>query len=95
MPHTAGIPSRPNVAPRPLCNIAEYSVNALRSGTLKDLDFLATYRSRADVLYANALAPPGSKVGAEGGPSRAGGEGRGGLYAELGGGAQSISGGRW
>lgn len=36
----AGIPSRPNVAARPLRNIAEYSVNALKTGTLKDLDIL-------------------------------------------------------
>lgn len=36
----AGIPSRPNVAARPLRNIAEYSVNALKTGTLKDLAVL-------------------------------------------------------
>ena len=39
-PRPAGIPSRPNVAARPLRNIAEYSVNALRTGTLKDTSFL-------------------------------------------------------
>lgn len=39
-PWHAGIPSRPNVAARPLRNIAEYSVNALKTGTLNDLDIL-------------------------------------------------------
>lgn len=40
LPILAGIPSRPNVAARPLRNIAEYSVNALKTGTLKDLAVL-------------------------------------------------------
>lgn len=58
----AGIPSRPNVAPRPLRNIAEYSVNALRTGRLRDLDFLKPYQGRPDVLYANPLVEAGDRV---------------------------------
>ncbi len=58
----AGIPSRPNVAPRPLRNIAEYSVNALRTGRLRDLDFLKPYQGRPDVLYANPLVEAGERV---------------------------------
>jgi len=60
---SAGIPSRPNVAPRPLRNIAEYSVNALKTGRLRDLDFLKPYQGRPDVLYANPLVEAGDKVG--------------------------------
>ncbi|KAL4430749.1 hypothetical protein ABPG75_006005 [Micractinium tetrahymenae] len=59
---SAGIPSRPNVAPRPLRNIAEYSVNALRTGRLRDLDFLNPYQGRPDVLYANPLVEAGERV---------------------------------
>lgn len=62
MLRAAGIPSRPNVAPRPLRNIAEYSVNALRTGKLRDLDFLQPYRGRPDVLYANPLVEAGDRV---------------------------------
>jgi biotin carboxylase len=36
----AGIPSRPNVAPRPLHHIAEYSVNADVTGIIENVDFL-------------------------------------------------------
>jgi carnosine synthase len=66
----AGIPSRPNVAPRPLRNIAEYSVNALRTGRLKDLSFLDKYAGRADVLYANPLCEAGAQVRATMGAGR-------------------------
>ncbi|EFN59059.1 hypothetical protein CHLNCDRAFT_137776 [Chlorella variabilis] len=59
---SAGIPSRPNVAARPLRNIAEYSVNALRTGRLRDIDFLKPYQGRPDVLYANPLVEAGEKV---------------------------------
>jgi hypothetical protein len=58
----AGIPSRPNVAPRPLRNIAEFSVNALRTGHIRDVDFLKPYHGRPDVLYANPLVQAGDKV---------------------------------
>ena len=36
----AGIPSRPPVAARPLMYIAEYSINAQRSGRMQHIDFL-------------------------------------------------------
>lgn len=36
---TAGIPSRPPVAPKPLMHIAEFSSNAKKTGVVKDADF--------------------------------------------------------
>ena len=36
----AGIPSRPPVAARPLMYIAEYSINAQKSGKMQHVDFL-------------------------------------------------------
>lgn len=36
----AGIPSRPPVAARPLMYIAEYSINAQKSGKIQHVDFL-------------------------------------------------------
>lgn len=59
---TAGIPSRPPVAPKPIMNVAEFSVNAMRTGILRDTAFLDKYQGLSDVLYARALAEPGSKV---------------------------------
>ena len=59
---SAGIPSRPPVAAKPLINIAEYSVNAMNTGILKDVSFLDKYQGVDDVLYARTLADPGSKV---------------------------------
>ena len=59
----AGIPSRPPVAAKPLASIAEFSVNAMRTGVLRHVDFLERYQGDADVLYARALVEPGSKVG--------------------------------
>lgn len=59
---TAGIPSRPPVAAKPLASIAEFSVNAMRTGLLRNVDFLERYQGDADVLYARALVEPGSKV---------------------------------
>ena len=59
---SAGIPCRPPVAAKPLVNIAEYSVNAMKTGILKNTDFLAQYQGIDDVLYARELIEPGSKV---------------------------------
>jgi hypothetical protein len=59
---TAGIPSKPPVASKPLMNIAEYSINAMKSGIIRDFDFLQQYQGRPDVLYARAIVAPGSKV---------------------------------
>ena len=38
--HSCGIPSRPPVAARPLTQLAEYSVNAHKSGVIQSTDFL-------------------------------------------------------
>lgn len=37
---TAGIPSRPPIAPQPLMNIAEFSINAQKTGFMKNTDWL-------------------------------------------------------
>ena len=36
----AGIPSRPPIAAKPLMYIAEYSINALKTGKMQHIDFL-------------------------------------------------------
>ena len=43
----AGIPSRPPVAARPLMYIAEYSINAQKSGIIQHIDFLQVDSSAA------------------------------------------------
>ena len=43
-PSVAGIPVRPPVARRPLKQMAEYTINAQKSGHIKNLDFLEQYR---------------------------------------------------
>lgn len=58
----AGIPSRPPVAPKPLMNIAEFSVNAMRTGILRDINFTDKYQDKPEVLYARPLVQAGSKV---------------------------------
>ncbi len=58
----AGIPSRPPVAAKPLMNIAEFSVNAMKTGILRDAHFLDKYQNDPDVLYARPIVQPGSKV---------------------------------
>ena len=59
---TAGIPAKPPVAPKPLMNIAEYSVNSMKTGILKDNDYLKPYQEDKDILYAKSLCEPGTKV---------------------------------
>lgn len=59
---SVGIPARPPVARRPLVQMAEYSVNAKRSGVLRDFKFLDEWAGHPDVLYARPLVPAGSKV---------------------------------
>jgi len=59
---SAGIPSRPNAAPKPLRCIAEYSVNAKKTGILKHTDYLSDWPSNPDVLYCRPTKGPGSKV---------------------------------
>ena len=58
----AGIPSRPPAAAQPLAHVAEFSVNAMRSGTLRDLEVLQKFDGAEGVLYARALVEPGAKV---------------------------------
>ncbi|PNW74037.1 hypothetical protein CHLRE_13g582800v5 [Chlamydomonas reinhardtii] len=57
----AGIPVRPPVARRPLKQMAEYTINAQKSGHIKNLDFLEQYRRVEGVLYARPLVQPGAK----------------------------------
>jgi carnosine synthase len=59
---SCGIPSKPPVAARPLTQIAEYSVNAHKSGTLQHTDFLKEWENHPDVLYAHPLVAAGKKV---------------------------------
>lgn len=40
----AGIPVRPPVAMAPLINMAEYTINATKSGHIKHFDFLQKYQ---------------------------------------------------
>ena len=46
---SAGIPSRPPIAPKPLMYIAEYSVNAKVSGRIMNIDFCKV-RAPSDLL---------------------------------------------
>ncbi|GAB4823654.1 hypothetical protein N2152v2_010700 [Parachlorella kessleri] len=59
---SAGIPSRPQVAAKPLLNVAEYLVNAMHTGILRDTHFLDKYLGQPDIIYARAMVEPGSKV---------------------------------
>lgn len=59
---SVGIPARPPIARRPLVQMAEYSINAKKSGVIRDFKFLEPWQDHADVLYARALVPAGSKV---------------------------------
>ena len=43
-------------------NIAEFSVNAMRTGILRDVDFLAPWQDDPSVLYARPIVEPGLKV---------------------------------
>jgi carnosine synthase len=52
---SAGIPARPPVARKPLMHMAEYSINAARTGILRDTHFLDKWAANPDVLYARPL----------------------------------------
>lgn len=52
---------RPPVAQRPLVQMAEFTVNALKSGILEHTDFLDAWKTHGDVLYARPLVKPGHK----------------------------------
>mmetsp|Transcript_14843 Transcript_14843/g.44835 ORF Transcript_14843/g.44835 Transcript_14843/m.44835 type:complete len:618 (-) Transcript_14843:511-2364(-) len=59
---SCGIPSRPPVAARPLQFLAEYSLNASKSGTIQHTDYLKEWEAHPDVLYAHPLVEAGKKV---------------------------------
>eukprot|EP00884_Botryococcus_braunii_P015539 jgi/Botrbrau1/2669/Bobra.0203s0016.1 len=59
---SAGIPTSPSVAPKPLMHIAEYSINADKSGYIQSIDFLKDWEDHDDVLYARPLVHVGEKV---------------------------------
>ncbi|KDD77179.1 ATP-grasp domain-containing protein [Helicosporidium sp. ATCC 50920] len=58
----AGIPSRPNIANKPLTTIAEFSVNSSTTGVLQNTDFCDEAAAMPGVLYARPLAKQGQKV---------------------------------
>ena len=58
----AGIPSRPPVAAAPLTHIAEFSVNAQKTGVLTDVSFMEKYNDMPGVLYVRPLVEAGAKV---------------------------------
>ena len=53
---SVGIPARPPVAKKPLVHMAEYSINAKKTGVLRDFSFLDKWTTHPDVLYAKPLA---------------------------------------
>ena len=52
---TAGIPARPQVSKHPLMHIAEYSINAVKTGRMQNTDFLKV--SRAPVPSMRVVVP--------------------------------------
>eukprot|EP00884_Botryococcus_braunii_P015647 jgi/Botrbrau1/2766/Bobra.0164s0043.1 len=56
------IPSQPYLPDSPLCYLAEYSVNAKTTGILQNDDFLEEVLQDPELIYANVLVSPGSKV---------------------------------
>lgn len=59
---SAGVPVRPVVSKRPLINMAEYTLNAPKSGHIAHLRFLDRYEGRPDVLYARPLIAAGART---------------------------------
>eukprot|EP01025_Chloroclados_australasicus_P044037 TRINITY_DN4742_c0_g2_i2.p1 TRINITY_DN4742_c0_g2~~TRINITY_DN4742_c0_g2_i2.p1 ORF type:complete len:618 (-),score=74.57 TRINITY_DN4742_c0_g2_i2:416-2269(-) len=57
-----GIPSQPIVARRPRLCIAEYSINAAKTGKLLHDRFLEEYKDAEGVIYARPLAGAGQNV---------------------------------
>lgn len=58
----AGIPARPPASPRPLTFLAEYSINAKKSGAIAHANFVDEWASHPDVLYARPLVKAGDRV---------------------------------
>ena len=59
---TVGIPAKPPTASKPLVQLAEFSINAAKTGVIKNFDALEKWATHPDVLYARPLVAPGSKV---------------------------------
>ncbi|GIL64485.1 hypothetical protein Vafri_18388 [Volvox africanus] len=57
----AGIPVRPPVVRTPLKQMAEYTINAQKTGHLTSVDFLDRFRAQDGVLYARPLVQLGAK----------------------------------
>ena len=58
----AGIPSRPPASARPLAFVAEYSINAKKSGSITHAGFVDAWTDHPDVLYARPLVAAGDRV---------------------------------
>eukprot|EP00798_Chlamydomonas_sp_ICE-L_P007624 gene7624-781_t len=52
---------RPPIAQMPLKQMAEYSVNADKSGVLQNIDFIDQWKDHPDVLYIKPYIQPGAK----------------------------------
>ena len=59
---TVGVPARPPTSSKPLVQLAEFSINAAKTGVIRSFDALAKWATHPDVLYARPLVPAGSKV---------------------------------
>ncbi|WIA35729.1 hypothetical protein OEZ86_004131 [Tetradesmus obliquus] len=59
---STGLPAKPAIARRPLQRIAEYSMNAPRTGIMESADFMAPYLGLPETVYARPLVAPGDKV---------------------------------
>ncbi|PNH05740.1 hypothetical protein TSOC_007967 [Tetrabaena socialis] len=57
----AGIPVRPPTTRRPLKQMAEYTINAQKTGHIKHVDFLDKYKDMEGVMYARPLVEPGAR----------------------------------
>lgn len=57
-----GIPVRPPAAKEPLKYIAEYSINAPKSGVIEHDQFISKWAGHPDVIYARPLVSGGDKV---------------------------------
>mmetsp|Transcript_26971 Transcript_26971/g.69255 ORF Transcript_26971/g.69255 Transcript_26971/m.69255 type:complete len:127 (-) Transcript_26971:217-597(-) len=58
---SVGIPARPPTAPKPLRCIAEYSLNAKKSGILKHTNYLGEWKEHPDVMYIRPIVKAGGK----------------------------------
>ncbi|CAL5224156.1 g6793 [Coccomyxa viridis] len=59
---SCGIPSRPYMAKKPVKCIAEFSVNAQKTGTLKNVDWVDKFQGDPKIVYCRALQEKGAHV---------------------------------